>query len=134
VPLAETKALLAEGEDRENMPTEYKLRLLSALRKEHVRAVQFIQQLRDDIERTAAQGDIEQARIKRMVLTRLLPHDAEFRILMARLAAEIGAATPSAKARQRSKDASGFFACVNVPKPAVLHSGVVVIDQDGRAN
>jgi hypothetical protein len=89
MPLAETKALLAESEDREDMPTEYKLRLLSALRKEHVRTVQFIQQLREDIERTAAQGDLEQASIKRMVLTRLLPHDAEFRILMGQLAAEI---------------------------------------------
>jgi hypothetical protein len=124
MPLAETKALLAESEDREDMPTEYKLRLLSALRKEHVRTVQFIQQLREDIERTAAQGDLEQASIKRMVLTRLLPHDAEFRILVDRLAAEIRAANPSTTARHRSKDVFAFSACVNVlPKPAALHSG-----------
>jgi hypothetical protein len=114
VPLAETKALLAESEDREDMPTEYKLRLLSALRKEHVRPVQFIQQLREDIERTAAPGDLERASIKRMVVTRLLPHDAEFRILVGRLAAEIRAATPGTKARYQSKGASAFSACVNV--------------------
>ena len=124
MPLAETKALLAESEDREDMPTEYKLRRLSALRKEHVRTVQFIQQLREDIERTAPPGDLERASIKRMVVTRLLPHEAEFRILVGRLAAEIRAATPTRKARHRSKDASAFSACVKVlPKPAALHSG-----------
>jgi hypothetical protein len=100
VPLAETKALIAESDDRDDMPTEYKRRLLAALRKEHVRTVQFIQQLSEDIEQTAERGDIEQANIKRTVLARLLPHDAEFRILMGKLAAEIQGTTPSEIARE----------------------------------
>jgi hypothetical protein len=100
VPLAETKALIAESEDRDDMPTEYKRRLLAALRKEHLRTVQFIQQLSEDIDQTAERGDIEQANIKRTVLARLLPHDAEFRILMGKLAAEIQGTTPSGIARE----------------------------------
>jgi hypothetical protein len=103
VALAETKALLAECDDRENMPMEYKLRLLAALHKEHVGAVQFIQRLRTDVEQTAALGDLEQASVKRTVLERLLPHDAEFRTLMGQLAVEIQAGTPQTKTRNRPR-------------------------------
>ena len=101
MPLAETKALIAESEDRDDMPTEYKRRLLAALRKEHVKTVQFIQQLSEDIKQTAEQGDFEQASIKRTVLTRLLSHEAEFRFLTGKLAAEIQGTTSSAIARER---------------------------------
>ena len=65
MPLADTQALIAERGDRDNMPTEYKRRLLAAMRKEHVRTIQFIQQLSQDIAQTTEQGDLEQASIKR---------------------------------------------------------------------
>jgi hypothetical protein len=89
VPLAETKALIAEWVDQDDMPIEYKRRLLAAMRNEQVRTVQIIQQLTEDVEQTAERGDLEQAKLKRTVLVRLLSHDAEFRILTERLAAEI---------------------------------------------
>ena len=105
--LAETKALLAECDDRENVPMEYKLRLLAALHKEHVRTVQFIQRLRTDVEQTAANGDLEQASVKQMVLERLLPHDAEFRSLMGRLAAEIQEGIPAEQNSNQAAESTG---------------------------
>ena len=90
--IAETKALIAEIQDRADVPMEDKRRLLAALKKEHARTVQFIRRLKEDIQQTAEHGDLELVSIKRSVLEKVLPHDAEFRMLMGQLTAEIQAA------------------------------------------
>jgi hypothetical protein len=93
VTAAEVKALLAENGDADNLPVEFKRRVLAVLQRDHDRTVRFVNELEVEIEQTARCGDAETAGMKQAILDAVLEKESELCTVIDWLMDEIAKAT-----------------------------------------